>query len=798
MNTRNPYRLEPVDNPRLLRTRRAEISRVVETVAPESGPGGHALVIGGERTGRTSLLQEVGRRASADRNALVVTLRLLDHDLTTSGVQRALLNATVEALVDGEDRLPEWYLAWCDRVHLRDRSTTGIRDLLMSSLVFAADAVAIVDRAVLERDLRTLFRLATENGKSRILVCIDDADELLEDHALIETMLDAVARGGDWSFALTTTTAGCSHLVEAVSPCLRRFVLLWLAPFWTPDKIRTCLTAPLDADDVKRLMPKRPMPLIIDVLRLTGGNPFEIALVAKHLWVACRVGEQECYELTPRVLERALSELALCTGAEREFVDGARAMQDLEPSQIGPALDLIALAELTTREIAIARMLGVPNTDNNISDRLLTASVDEEEARVVEELLELERRGVVTLDDDGGFTVAGGQPAVVALKYQAQSLLGPEKVDKPFGIPFLPCVGGPLAAEYARRAVNGLPGARRLASTVAFGGAAGSISARLRAALDARPFAGLDMDAMPVDEAGHDRMVEVVRDPSSASVVVVDFTLVAGERVLDWVEIWDVPIDADLYTINQSLSDALEGWQELTAAAGASWRGSHAVMFRAADAARALIQLCPSVSDAAVFAAWGAWRDTDRPAAPDTVLALVETTVGALRAHRVPDWERGWELSMSLSRLGFILSFYDDRLEEAREVLEQAKDPGPADGWVTDWNLSNIAARLGNYAEALSKLDEIAEGVRQATFAHLAMFVPGREAIASVITLDAASAAAVYVLQRGLIAYLAQEIKLAELQATIELCAGSGPVGAEVAAWALSSLATTQLPGSQN
>ncbi|SRR6266545_1316857 len=83
---RNPYRLDPVANPRLLRTRRVEIELVVDAVAPPEGRGRHALIVGDERTGRTSVLQEVVRRASADHDCLVVWLRLLEPELTTSGL----------------------------------------------------------------------------------------------------------------------------------------------------------------------------------------------------------------------------------------------------------------------------------------------------------------------------------------------------------------------------------------------------------------------------------------------------------------------------------------------------------------------------------------------------------------------------------------------------------------------------------------------------------------------------------------------------------------------------------------
>ena len=171
---------------------------------------------------------------------------------------------------------------------------------------------------------------------------------------------------------------------------------------------------------------------------------------------------------------------------------------------------------------------------------------------------------------------------------------------------------------------------------------------------------------MFIDVRAHERMVELVLNPELASVVVVDFTLAAGERQLDSIEIWEVPADAGSHEVNQCLSDALEGWQQLALAAGVRWRGSHAVSFKQGDGACALIQLCQSVSDMAVLRAWGDWRAAEDGTMPDRVVAVAETTARALKAHRVPDWERGWELSQALSRLGFLLSLYDDRLDEAR------------------------------------------------------------------------------------------------------------------------------------
>lgn len=58
------YTLGPTDNPRLLENRYGELRTLLDAVADEGG-GRHALVLGDARTGRTSPMQEAGRRLRA-------------------------------------------------------------------------------------------------------------------------------------------------------------------------------------------------------------------------------------------------------------------------------------------------------------------------------------------------------------------------------------------------------------------------------------------------------------------------------------------------------------------------------------------------------------------------------------------------------------------------------------------------------------------------------------------------------------------------------------------------------------
>lgn len=536
----NPYTLGPTDNPRLLENRNGELRTLLDAVADEGG-GRHALLLSDARTGRTSVMQEADRRLRAGGDTLAVGLRVNDDELGVGGLFRSLLSAAVEAIVASASDPPSWYQAWCDRLYLRDRAPMAVRDVLVSALAFAADNNAVLDPAVVVRDLRSLTRLAEEHGTPRVVVLIDDADALLEDPDLIETLLDALDAAG-WHLILASRISGAAHLVEAASPVMRRVELIPLRQLWLLDEIRVCLAGPPGSDEAERLLPKDADSFLVDVLRLTSGNPFEIALVGYHLWIACRLGEQEHYELTPKVLDRVLSDFARHTGGSAELRAEAKAVRELPPERMRDALDLVALSELTIRQIAIARTLGLPTGNDPLNRKLLTCDLDAEETKVRTELEELEALGVVSLRDDGRFSVQGGRQAAIALKYHARSFADSDP-ERPFGIPFIACIGDPLTEECAERAVRELEGARRLASGKLLSPTTSASAARLRAALESVPFVGLELHIAPRDEPGFATIGATVASDADHTVAVVNFTVSSDGEELNLMAIERGPAD---------------------------------------------------------------------------------------------------------------------------------------------------------------------------------------------------------------------------------------------------------------
>ncbi len=524
------------------------------------------------------------------------------------------------------------------------------------------------------------------------------------------------------------------------------------------------------------------------MLRLTSGNPFEIALVGYHLWVACRLGEQEHYELTPKVLDRVLSDLARHSGGSAELRGGAKAVRQLPPERMRDALDLVALSELTARQVAIARALGLPNSSGELNPKLLTSDLDSEEDKVRTQLEELEERGVVSLDDDGRFSVQGGHQVAIALKYHARSFAGSDP-ERPFGIPFIACVGDPLIDECARRAARELEGARRLASGKLLSPTTSASAARLRAALEGVPFAGVELHLEERDTESLDAMSEIIGRDADRTIAVINFTVSADGDELNLIDVWSIPDGVDSHQINEALSAAIDGCQPLIEAAEHTWNGVHQVLYHGQTARNVLIMLMPTSAAVALRERYSAWAAGEREEGPTHAAELSRRIVDTLRMRRSPD---RWELSRALSRHGLMLSLFEERTDEALAALEDAIERGPGDGWVTRWNIAHVLARRGEHSRAADTLDAIANAVgKRANVVMCAFFLPGRPARHSLIDVTAANAAAIYALQLAVIAQLAGAPDRDALDEALADCAEADPEAMKVAKWALDAFGAT-------
>jgi hypothetical protein len=732
-----------VRDPRLLQLRRGVIDRGLEiVVSAEDGEHRHAIVIGEPHSGRTSVLTEILRRAQAERGQLVVSLHGGEEFPVSRGeMVRHLMTALVEALARVVGRDARWYRAWSDRVYLRDGTSAREGDRLSSALVLAGDPQAGIDRSVLERDLEVLVEIAREADLSGIVVAIDDATPLTEDVPLIEELVDVFDSVGNISLLLTGLPSVAGHFTQAASCCLERLVPVWLEPFFRPPQIYTALSAPLSSDEREKYVPRDDLSFVIDLLNLTLGSPYELMVVANYLWLSCERGEQKSYALTPRLLDRVIPHLALRTADGDALRNGADAIERLPEEQIPGALELAGLSQLSVREVAIDRLLKAG--DGRIPDDRraveVTDHLEEEVERVRGDLAELEDNGVVQIHSDGErFSIVGGRAVAVLLKYKARARIG--TVDaRPYGQNFLHAVGQPLARTLVRRALAAVPGAKSLgyaldAADRGLGSRSprpalrslsgtGEVTRLIRSESEVTPWSG---------EAHEDLIALATADEARLALVCTSIGYGGGE--LEYMELWSVPEEITDLAVSSALGAVSEDWGSLVTASELSWRGVESVVVKGEVARKVVYVLLEGIAAEATIGLFEAWSKREEETGLNRAMRTCEESIAVMRSGDRTDLELGGELSATLSRLGFLQSLDDSRLEEARSSLEEARQVGKADSWATGWNLGDVLARQGLIGPALELLDQVAEEVDEPNSWVTVLFtVPGRPPAESLV-----------------------------------------------------------------
>jgi hypothetical protein len=702
---------------------------------------------------------------------------------------RHLLIAIVEGLAQASGGGAEWYEAWRDRVYLRRTSGADDRDVLSSALVFAADSTAWIDRVILERDLTELSRLASEAELRGVVVVIDDVSPLTEDVTLIEEVVEVFDAIGRYSLLLAGLPTVGRHFQQAASRCLERVQPIWLRPFAGPQRVYTALSTPLEGD-AARYTDRGDLDFLLDVLSLTGGNPYELMVVGAYLWQSCEQGEQEKYALTPRVLDRVIPHLALLATDGDALRDGAQAIDRLTDEQVASAVELVALSKLSLREIAIARLMKVGSPTGEFdADAILKGDIGEELDRVRTELEDLENAGVIQLHSDGDrFSVVGGRHASILLKYKARSRVGADSFEPIFGFRFLQAVGSALGQDMARRIIERTPEALSLGfSAVASDGSLGRTSPRqvvrsFEGSDDIARLIDAEIDVVPWSPESFDQIGELLAadDPTIALLC----TSLSNERgQVEYLELWEVPTSAAHDEVARAVSDVAEDWQKVVARAELSWGGSQSAVLRGVAARRVLCALQSLAATKSVFDLFGRWRED--PGEQHTIHAaerIAEESVTVMRATGKADVALAGELSSMLSRLGFLRSFDEERLPSAEEALEDALRSGEAEGWVTKWNLANVCARRGKTERAVSLLQEVKDETGEGANANVLAYIPGRQAVDSLVGVTGKGIDPLIRLQQLIISGGERE----QIAAAAADCRASEDPGAEqLAEWAL-------------
>lgn len=302
---RNPFPRQPITKLASLSGRSREISELEYCFQQTaSGQSHHCALIGPRGVGKSSLL--LSSKELAETYSLLPVLTDLNqekvrnlqsfwHDLYSSicamsgqkgcwgGVDGESFGNLVKSLSGQSEKFP-----------------------LQLPRYFNSNGAFSCPDAVIKQDLSIFREELLRNNFTGALFCIDEADCLTIDVALLQSLRNVFQGVSGLSLILAGTSNLFTQIAEIFSPIPRQFhkIDVEVFPHWseTHSVIRAALQ-----DETKTLEPD--FSTIVDVHHITGGDPAEIQLYCHHMYKEAAASESPVrMQLTTNVFKSVLQE----------------------------------------------------------------------------------------------------------------------------------------------------------------------------------------------------------------------------------------------------------------------------------------------------------------------------------------------------------------------------------------------------------------------------------------------------------------------------------------------------------
>jgi hypothetical protein len=378
------------------------------------GPA-HLSLFGGEGTGKSSLLNGTVDLA-CNRGLLAVKLALTPATvLTEIDFYQALYDATLQTLLDigklaSEDPLMH---TWKLRTYIGTSPSTPQElehgELELGLLIAAklnGRMVESVPIPLVRRDLERLLGIGDERMQ-RFVLCLDSAERVDENNDLAPSLTQLADSA---SFLTIVTAAEQAGSLQAAAP--RAWAQIEVGPYRELGDVLDAITKPAkDTNGTPDVRPPTPA-LARDIANLTGRVPYEVNLVCHFIWNAIQAGEQEAFDLSPKVIQRVNAELE--EKGRHQVSPEIATYSMLSPADYAAVVQFAPYEALTIRELALLRLM-LADYDHD--------DLDQAETQIRLELAQLQQKGVVSLDDER-FEINGSRDARLYLKYAAKRHTG--------------------------------------------------------------------------------------------------------------------------------------------------------------------------------------------------------------------------------------------------------------------------------------------------------------------------------------------------------------------------------------
>ncbi len=307
----NPYDFtKPITNPALLAGREKELERIeyyLNQAIAEQPKFYNIALIGKRNLGKTSLLNITKH--------LIEKKRILGVKISLNKEMVANHMLLYREIVDGiltEGQNFDMYKGLGGWFSKRVKRIGGSADVEISlpgaKVRFSGSKdseKSEISQQLLSQTMQEFLYEAQKKQLKGIAILFDECDLLAESQGLLQKLRNIVQNLIGYIFIFTGTEDMFSSISDVFSPIRRSFITITVENFKQIEQTRECILKPL-SDDEKKIVDQSS---ILDIHRFTAGSPYEITLVAHHMYRRYKLENSPTIKLTVDVLDDVLSEI---------------------------------------------------------------------------------------------------------------------------------------------------------------------------------------------------------------------------------------------------------------------------------------------------------------------------------------------------------------------------------------------------------------------------------------------------------------------------------------------------------
>lgn len=412
----NPYDfINPIRDPELFAGRHEELKEIeyyLNLSKSKKPKFFHLALVGPRSVGKTSLLNMIEHKANKLGLLTVkipLNMEMVKNDiLFFKEVFDGILTKGAEKGMYGglNDKVYKAFRKVIDTLDIK----TGIPFLFGTvyvGLKKKEQDIAGIPQHVLIHDFKKMYSEAKNKKIQTIVLLFDECDLLAQNEVVLQKIRNAFMEIEGYVLSFSGSEKMFPAISDVFSPIPRFFKRINVENFKDIGETEECLLKPLD-DEEKEAFDRA---CVGEINRITNGTPYEINLIAHHMYRRWREGQASQITLSPEVLDDVLNEI------ERLRKEGhyeiANKIRRYWIDQLKVLISLLEFPNVSKEWLAEYMLLQEIDT-LQLKDIYIKKSITEDYVE------QLKKDGVI-LEQNGTIRFKGDQFDILYLKYLCAS-----------------------------------------------------------------------------------------------------------------------------------------------------------------------------------------------------------------------------------------------------------------------------------------------------------------------------------------------------------------------------------------